>query len=349
MTIPVTLDEALSPEWLSAALAARYPGVRVTAAEPGPVVARVSTNARVAVTVEGEGAARVPTNLCVKGYFGDEQRASGPAGEGEVLFYRDLADWTGVPTLSCVYAEIDPTSRAGVVVTEDVVEEGATFLDALSPYTADQAAASLELYARLHGRTWGSPKLHTPWLAPRLGNTLSGRGLPQIEYNYNGPIGAGVPVEVRDGERLLRIVKAIAERTPSLAPACLLHGDAHIGNICLAADGLPFLVDWQLVQRAPWYFDTAYHIGCAIPVEDRRRHEQELLTHYLKHLAGQGGPALEPADVETEVCIGLVYGLFLWSITMKVAPPVTTAMLDRLGGAVADHDALNVVERWLGE
>ncbi len=35
----------------------------------------------------------------------------------------------------------------------------------------------------------------------------------------------------------------------------------------------------------------------------------------------------------------MVYGFFLWAITLKVRPPVTTAMLERLGAAVADHDA----------
>jgi hypothetical protein len=35
----------------------------------------------------------------------------------------------------------------------------------------------------------------------------------------------------------------------------------------------------------------------------------------------------------------MLYGFFLWAITLKVAPPVTTEMLRRLGWAVADHDA----------
>jgi hypothetical protein len=39
------------------------------------------------------------------------------------------------------------------------------------------------------------------------------------------------------------------------------------------------------------------------------------------------------------IAVGLVYGFFLWGITLKVRPPVTTAMLERLGTAVADHDA----------
>ena len=37
----------------------------------------------------------------------------------------------------------------------------------------------------------------------------------------------------------------------------------------------------------------------------------------------------------------MVYGFFLWAITLKVAPPITTAMLERLGGAVSDHQAFS--------
>jgi hypothetical protein len=37
--------------------------------------------------------------------------------------------------------------------------------------------------------------------------------------------------------------------------------------------------------------------------------------------------------------IGMVYGFFLWAITLKVAPAVTTVMLERLGNAVNDHRA----------
>ena len=41
----------------------------------------------------------------------------------------------------------------------------------------------------------------------------------------------------------------------------------------------------------------------------------------------------------------MVYGFFLWAITLKVAPQITTAMLERLGTAVADHDAYSVIEQ----
>ena len=39
----------------------------------------------------------------------------------------------------------------------------------------------------------------------------------------------------------------------------------------------------------------------------------------------------------------MVYGFFLWGITLKVDPPITTELLTRLGTATADHDAYSAI------
>ena len=98
-------------------------------------------------------------------------------------------------------------------------------------------------------------------------------------------------------------------------------------------------MDWQLVQRGPWYLDVGYHIGCTLSAEERRRTEWDLLAHYLDRLRAEGADAPSWDDARHLIGLGLVYGFFLWAITLKVAPTITTAMLGRLGSAVADHDA----------
>ncbi len=288
----------------------------------------------------------MPANLCVKGYFTDCSEVaamSRSAGEPEVHFYRELAEDAGVRTLRSLYADVDPLTHHGVVITEDVAHEGAEFLDALSSYTPDQAAQSLDQYAILHGRTWRSDALGAPWLAPRVEATLRARGIPEISGNFEGPIGAGVPEGIRDAERLVAVIRTLAGVLPRAQPRCLLHGDAHVGNLYLDPLGRPCLVDWQLVQRGPWYLDVGYHIGCAVAVEDRRRTERDLLSHYLERLVAEGGEAPPSEEAWRSLGVGIVYGFFLWAITLKVAPPVTTAMLERLGSAVADHDAYTSV------
>jgi len=349
VTVPDTLAEVLDPAWLSEALGLRFPGVTVASVRPGPIVSRVSTNARFRVAYRGDVPAGLPEELCVKGYFADcseAAAASRTAGVPEVLFYRRLARASGVRTLDCVYADVDPVTHHGVVITGDVAAQGATFLDALSPYTADQVAESLEQYAILHGRTWGSARVDEPWLGPRLEATMRARGLPEISGNLGGPIGSRVPEGVRDPDRLLGAVRRLARLLPDARSRCLLHGDAHVGNLYLDAAGRPCLVDWQLVQRGPWFIDVGYHLGCTMSPEERRRSEADLLAHYLDRLRAEGVDAPAWEDARRSVALGLVYGFFLWAITLKVAPPITTVMLERLGSAVDDHEAYASVVSW---
>ncbi len=341
-SVPDTLEDVMKPAWLSNALGRRFPGIAVASVVPGPIVSRVSTNARFHAEYRGDVPVGLPSDLCVKGYFADcseTAAASRTAGVPEALFYRHLAGGTGVRTLDCVYAEVDPVTQHGVIITGDVAAQGAKFLDALSPYTADQVAESLDQYAILHARSWAQGGADEPWLAPRLRATMRARGLPEVRGNFEGPIGSRVPQEVRDAERLLDAVGRLAELVDTAEPRCLLHGDAHIGNLYLNAAGQPCLVDWQLVQRGPWYLDVGYHIGCTLSPGERRRTEWDLLAHYLERLGAEGADAPSWDDARHLIGLGLAYGFFLWAITLKVAPPITTAMLGRLGSAVADHDA----------
>lgn len=347
MSVPVpdTLEDLLSPGWLTAALAPRFPGIEVKSATPGPVISRVSTNARFTIDCAGGVPHGLSPHLCAKGYFSETGRAYRTAGEPEACFYRDLAGSTGMRTLRSVYADVDPATHHGVVITEDVVVQGAVFLDALSDYTPDQTAQSLEELAKLHAATWADPAYaDAAWLAPRFDNYLKVRGVAEIRGNFEGPIGAGVPDEVRDADRLYAAYGRLAAVASAATPWAVIHGDAHVGNLYLDGAGRPSFVDWQLVQRAPWYLDVGYHIASALTVEDRRRSEQDLVRHYLDRLAAGGVDVPAWDEAWLGVRRGILHGLYLWGITLKVDPAVTTTLLTRLGTAAADHDAYASVE-----
>jgi hypothetical protein len=343
--VPQTLDEALSPVWITNALAPRFPGIRVTAVTRGPVISRVSTNARFSIECADGVPDGLSPHLCVKGYFTDIGRFARQVGEPEAYFYRDLAATTGVRTLRCVYAGVDAVTHDGVVITEDVIADGATFLDARSDYGPDRVEESLAELARLHSATWGDARwARADWLAPRMAGVLAVRGVPEIRSNFEGPIGAGVPDEVRDAQRLADAYRSLAAQVASAAPLTVLHGDAHVGNLYLDALGHPALVDWQLVQRGAWYVDVGYHIASALTVEERRREERDLLRHYLDQIASAGVEAPRWDEAWRGMRRGVVYGFFLWGITMQVEPAVTSVLLNRLGQAAADHDAFAAVE-----
>ena len=339
--VPDSLEDALSAEWLNSALAAAFPGIRITAVERGPVVSRVSTNARFRIECADGLPAGLAPDLCLKGYFGDAGAAARRAGIPEAYFYRDLAALSGVRTLRSVFATVDPSSDHGVIITEDVCAAGGVFLDTESDYTPDQVADSLGELAKLHAATWtNSAFADATWLQPRMAQTLQARGLPEINANFDGPNGVDVPKEARDPYRLIDTYRTLAGQMAAAVDWTVIHGDTHIGNVFLDGDARPSFLDWQLVQRGMWYIDVGYHIASALQVEDRRRCEDDLLRHYLDRLAAGGVAAPSWDEARLGVRRGMVHGFFLWAITCKVAPPVIASLLHRLGTAVADHDAL---------
>ena len=338
---PETLEEGLSPEWLTAALGPRYPGIRVTAVEPGPVVSRVSTNARFRIETAEALPKGLSRFLCLKGYFDPTGRLARQAGIPEVSFYRDLEPVVGVRTLRCQYADIDDAAQHGVIITDDIVADGGTFLDSHTHYTPDQVAESLDQLAMLHGSTWeGTACGSLPWLESRLARTLEGRGLPEIRRNFDGPNGAGVPPDVRDPERLVDAYRRLADEVANAHPYTVIHGDTHVGNLYTDGQGRPGFLDWQLVQRGAWSVDVGYHIASTLEVDDRRRSEDDLLKHYLDRLAATGVDAPSWESGRQAVRSGMLHGFFLWAITYKVEAAVIAILLQRLGTAVSDHEAL---------
>ena len=338
VAIPESLDELLTPKWLNLALSTRFPGVHVTRVTPGPVVERVSTNAR--FRIEGDLPEGLPPALCAKGYFSDVGRGSSHAGVPEATFYRDLADVTGVRTLNSVWADVDPVSSHGVVITEDAVEAGGVFCDALDPCTVDRTAETLEQFALLHAYAWEDARLtESSWLTPRLAWILQVRGMKEISANFDGPNGSGVPDGTRDAQALIDAYGRLASRAPGPGWA-VAHGDAHVGNTFLDRDGRPGLLDWQVTQYGPWGIDVGYHIASALEPDVRAANERDLLRHYLGALTAAGvsdAPSFD--DAWDEYRCGLVHGFFLWAITMYVQPDIIAALLRRLGTAAFELES----------
>ena len=338
---PQDLDQIQDPAWLSEALSKRFPGTKVTSVTPGPVVDRVAVNAR--FHIDGDLAPGLSPDLCVKGYLNELGKSLGFLGEIEGSFYRDLAPTTKMRTLKTVYADVNPDTKHGIVITEDVVVQGAEFLDALSPYTADQTAQSLEQLAELHSATWQRPDLASlSWLRPRAQDYTITRGVKEIRDNFESSVGAGVPAEIRDPELIYNTFARLVEQTANGPEWCVIHGDSHLGNVFLDAAGQPTFVDWQLVERSSWFLDVGYHMCSALPVEERRKHEDDLLRHYLGHMAANGID-IDFDEARDKIRWGMLYGFYLWAITYKVDPAITTELNTRLGTATHDHGSIAAI------
>ncbi|WP_261566569.1 ecdysteroid 22-kinase family protein [Frankia gtarii] len=332
----------LSPDWLSAALSPRFPGVEVASTTVTETLQTMATKVRFDVEY-ANATVEAPPALCVKSYFGVGQRYRATAGLGETKFYRELASTLSVRVPLCLYTGIDSDTGNALIVMEDLVASGHTFLTALSPYTVEQAAATLDQLAQLHARYWGDESLASfSWLRPKLTSITSYITPEVLQEHLDGSRAEGLPDAVRRADRLNRAVLRVVERSANDV-ACLVHGDAHAGNLYETPDGLPGLVDWQVIQRSSWALDVSYHIGAVLDPELRAVAERDLLAHYLDRLAAYGVKPPSWDEAWFNYRTALVYGYYMWAVSRLVDPPVITEFVTRLGTAVAQHGTLDLL------
>ena len=336
VAVPRTLEQALDPAWLSRALASYSNGEPVAAVETVEVIRTVATKVRFAVAFDGGG----HEALCLKGFLDvDAQTArGGPVTVLEADFYDKLAPRLSIRRPDCVATVIDRHAEFGVVIMRDLIAQGAHFCTALEPFSAAQAAESLEQLARLHAEH--ALLDEAGWVRPRVTELAKAAyvPLPMLQDMLDGPRGEGLPARTRNAALLLDALKALAAVDAS-RPQYLIHGDSHTGNIYRTADG-PGLIDWQLLQRGSWALDVAYHIAAVLPVEIAEREERTLLQHYLDTMR-RVGHAVQESDDEAWAAYraSLVYGYYLWAITRRVEPVIINLFVNRLGQAVTRHES----------
>ncbi len=339
---PTQLDAVTDPGWLTAMLAARWPDARVTAVSVVETIVTQATKVRLALEVEG-GSDDMPRAICIKGIL-TQTGAPSSASVVETLFYRDLARDVPVQVPRCIHAGLNSAGNNGVIVMEDIITAGGTFLSAPEPFTPDAARACLDQLARLHAAAWqGSARFEQPWITRFLDQIGQAPIMPldRLQSMLDGPKGAPLPSAIKDAATLQTGLQALAAQVRQ-HPNCLVHGDAHAGNVYVDSHGHG-LVDWQILQKGEWAQDVAYHIAAVLSPEDRRTHERTLLDHFRDRLASFGGPVLARDEAWTRYRAAMVYGYFLWVITQKVEPAITLEFVRRLGLAVADLESYAVL------
>ena len=270
-TIPETLAELLTPEWLNPVLSSRFPGVEVTAVTPGPIVERVSTNAR--FKIEGTIPEGLPPALCAKGYFSE-------AGQGAArrrACPRSASTATSrIPSVCARSTACGPTSTPrpshGVVITEDAVEAGATFCSALDPCTVERVADQLGQFAKSSMRTRGSNRRSSPptrRLATRSGVHPERAWAEGDQRKLRRAPTASTCPTARATRRRSSTRTSSCRRSAPGAGWTIAHGDAHVGNTFVDGEGRGCLVDWQVIQFAPWWIDVGYHIASALEPDVR--------------------------------------------------------------------------------
>jgi hypothetical protein len=226
----------------------------------------------------------------------------------------------------------------------------------MRPLEYQQVSRFVDAYARMHAKWWGSPDLKEDgqfgFLAQTMDHGDRGAGFwvdhcltPENWQKVLAmPRAAAMPRSLCDREQMQLGLEKLKQILKT-GPLCVNHGDEHLGNLFIEADGRPGFLDWQSKKEA-WYLSFSYFLGGAIDIENRRNWEQPLLAYYLERLAAYGvasPPGYEEAWLRYRQ--SLIWGYFVWfNNPTEFQPEIyDTANTNRFGMAVLDHDSFGLL------
>jgi hypothetical protein len=348
--------EAITPEWITARMAAHAPGAQALAVEAsgGHAGSSVRRQVRVRWNAAGERAG-LATQLFAKTTPTLLTRlSSGMAAAGEGRFFRELRGDLEIETPVLVHSAYDRASARSIHLFEDLTHtRGASFCDWRTPISRARAEQIVDALATLHGAYYDSP---------RFGADL------RWVTTYESFFRIGEKNGIRDGhERALIeaadvIPAALLARKREIWPAALrslamhereprtlLHSDVHLGNWYATADGRMGLCDWALVCKGHWARDVAYALTTTLAVADRRAWERELLRRYLERMR-ERGLAISEGAAWDRYRQQMFAALLMWTPTLCHPPTMpdmqpeamSREMIARMCAAIADSDALDV-------
>lgn len=346
--LPQSLDE-VDATWLSSALDRKYPGAQVLRVDRGTVIHGTATKVRLLIDYGDSGHEyRLPPTMWYKG--GLEAHSGGTdmqsVYEIETRFYRDIAPQLDL-TLPASHAELfDEATGQSALLLEDMLGRNARFGYATSPASPRLAASVLGQLARLHGAFWGDSTLQANRQLAAGGVTLASFLQSYLFEPVNWercrklPRGAFLNEELSDLQHMDAMMQAMLAHDRACGVS-LVHGDAHLGNVCILPGEQASFLDWQAVMLGHWAHDVAYFLAAAMTVEDRRKHEKELIEHYRLELNRAGGTLSAQAAWE-EYRRHVLYAFCWFPCNPEWQPEeVAATNAERAIAAILDLDALS--------
>jgi hypothetical protein len=281
---PAVVDhvDELTPAWFDAVLGTGGTASAVRSVTTEPVgTGQMAATVRARLTLD-DGRERT---VVVKYARADLQSPmAGVAYAKEVAFYAELGDRVAVRTPECLYAAITEGAPRFVLVLEDLA--GARQGDQIAGCPVEHAEAALVNLAGLHGPTWGDTahafaERFAAELDPSEAAVLEAARELLAEWMFD------------DGDRV-----------------AVLHGDYRLDNLLFPVDDPAGVaaVDWQTASVGPPGRDVAFFLSTCLEVEDRRRHEHDLVAAYHGALAAHGVSGYSLDECFADYRLGLLHG-----------------------------------------
>ena len=353
--LPLSFD-AVNDRWLTAVLCAGAPGAEVIGHGLGAVDDGSANRRKISVRYNEAGRATgLPTALfCKASHHLANRIVLGLAGSarGEALFYSDIRPSLDIEAPVAHFARFDPETFNSMIMLTDISDTVSEFCDHRTVTTRAMAESQMRLLGKLHGSCYSDPGLkgsleQYPTFLEFFRNTLAfgikeGSNAGFLEAQEVIP-----PNLFGRYDDIWPAAAAAVEQADTL-PATLAHGDVHLKNWYVAANGEMGLGDWQCATRGHWGRDLAYTISTALSVENRREWERDLLSLYLDQLAMAGGPKVA-MDVAFDIYRKqLNPTLTWWTVTLAPTPDipemqpreVSLEFIRRITAAMDDLDSV---------
>lgn len=353
---PLQRYEDVTSAWVEQALSRDFPGARVSGVRHGPIFGFKRNKFRISVDY-ADGGTR-PSTFIVKGNFpgeDDPQTGTAWAMANELRSLRDLVPMVAAPQ-GPRWHHISVTEAASDIVMEDLSPSGVTFFDAYRPLDLGQAMAFVDAFARMYASRWDSPSFQP---GGEMGpGTFAGENRALVNDHYfpsffradhwqtyvDLPRGRALPRAFQDMDRAKAAWDAMWAVTKQ-APMVMIHGDEHLGNLYVAADGTPGVIDW-VARPEHWPIGLSYFLLCALDIQDRRRWDRALIEHFVGRLKVHG--VAHPPSAEEAWFLyrcATFYPVVTWLNNSGIWQPeaINTVNAVRASFAAVEHDAFGLL------
>jgi len=272
--------------------------------------------ARLTLAYEGAGPDAPPTAMVKLPSKDAGSRATGVAlgiYESEVRFYQEIAPIVDIRAPRLYWADIEASTGRFTLLLEDLSATGAPG-DMIAGGTPDQAARALDALVGLQAPHWSDPALREKdWLAhPSRNQTFFAAvepALPLFLQRFGDRLDSE---DVQFVEQVVPFADAWAAQM-TVGPTVVLHGDYRMDNIFFPHDPAAAVAafDWQATRLGPPLVDVSVYLGGCLSLQDRRRHERELLRQYHDGLLSRGLTGFSFDDVWESYRWCVFYGLLL--------------------------------------
>ncbi|TDO11952.1 phosphotransferase family enzyme [Mycobacterium sp. BK086] len=337
----------LTAPWLAAAIGAPVTGFTVERIGTG----QMSECYRIGLSYDdgAEGPASVVLKVAATDPTSRQTGLALGLYEREVKFYSDVAPSLGGPVAECYHTAYDPETGIFALLLDDAAP--AEVGNEIRGAAIEDAVLALTELGRLHAPVIGSDSLaDAEWLtrAAPLNQALVAGLWAGFADRYGDAI---TPDQRLVCERLVASFDAYMEQesVPDRIKG-LVHGDYRLDNMLFGRPGSRrdlTVVDWQTVTWGPAMTDVAYFIGCAVAVDDRRAHYDELLRAYHQGLGPDSTLTLD--DVREGVRRQSFAGVMMAVVSSMLVErtdrgdEMFLTMLDRHTSHVLDTGALDVL------